>query len=323
MLIDILNRISRAEGGLELSDDAVKSRWVDLINTAARELYESLNLRGSSRTETFDSSFITQEIIALPSKVFVPYCIRRTDNQEIFTFKDQSSRFRESPSNQYAYVFHRFSPLKREILNAGPLVFTIPDVEAAAVNITITGRTDKASFRIETVTIPAGQTSVNSANNWFRVDSLVQDRHDYDVTVSDIDGIELAVLPNNQSEVTYCLYRQDEPRGQSNPWKACEFELHYKPVYEPMLEDSSQFQCGSIYDDVIMWLTLSRSVMLSKRAADDIERLVSLYNRRVDTQLTNIHRTTSVGTNEPVQVPNPFVVAASHEYPQTRLYRRY
>lgn len=315
MLIDILNSISPLKGRLNLADERVKSIWVARINEAARGLYERSELLDSSRTAVFETSELATDVIAFPWYVMVPLRIRNIRTKEIFDFAQQSGRFQEFQSDFNNFTITKRSPLNREILNAGPLTFTLKDTESATFRIS--GRTNKSSSFVETLTITNARSGITAAS-WEDVESITQDVHTYDTTVTDIDDVVVSRIPNNMTEVFYTHYRFKDDWWQ-NTSKQDTLELLYRPIYEPMLDDRSNFQCGSRYDDAIKYMTLSRDALESEKNPG----LAQQYDAKAQAILTGLHANAQTGQRQVVFERNRFLTIGENGHHPQRLYWRY
>lgn len=315
MLIDILNSISPLKGRLNLADERVKSIWVARINEAARGLYERSELLDSSRTAVFETSELATDVIAFPWYVMVPLRIRNIRTKEIFDFAQQSGRFQEFQTDYNNFTIAKRSPLNREILNAGPLTFTLKDTESATFRIS--GRTNKSSSFVETLTITNARSGITAAS-WEDVESITQDVHTYDTTVTDIDDVVVSRIPNNMTEVFYTHYRFKDDWWQ-NTSKQDTLELLYRPIYEPMLDDRSNFQCGSRYDDAIKYMTLSRDALESEKNPV----LAQQYDAKAQAILTGLHANAQTGQRQVVFERNRFLTIGENGHHPQRLYWRY
>lgn len=316
MLIDILTKISRAKGKLNLGDAAVKQSWVDKINDTARSLYEYNELLDENVPIVIRTTNLSAEIVALPADVLVPIQLRNLANQLIFTFSSQTVRFQDCPVEWDKITFIKRSPLCREILNAGPLVFTTADTDTAVYRIA--GRTTKASYHIETLNITNGLTAMTQAF-WIDVESITQDPHATDTTVTDIDGNVMAEIPNANKASSYCLYRFKDAILYKDPSLAGKLELLYKPIFRPMLDDRAEFQCGSRYDDPIMWGTLSRDALITAKDP----KLANAYEGKALELIRQLHAAQKPHVVQVMTEEDRFANLSSNDNHTQRFYRRY
>ena len=79
---------------------------------------------------------------------------------------------------------------------------------------------------------------------------------DVDVIVTDIDGRELASIPNNELNSVYKVFQILE--RSEYPTSIMLYEVLYKQRYQPFINDYDEFTCGDIYDESIYWATLSK-----------------------------------------------------------------
>lgn len=318
MLIDILNSISSVRGKLNLSDTTIKSTWVSRVNEAARGLYERIELLDATRVATFLTADLVTDIIALPWYVMKPIVLRNLETLETFQFTQQAARFQDVPRDWNQFTMVRRSPMNREILNAGPLTFTLKAAESATFRIS--GKTNLSSNHIETLTITNG-LSATTTSFWETVESITQDAHSYDTTVTDIDDNVVSYLPNSLTEVFYTHYRYRDNFSRYFS-KEGYLELLYKPHYEPMLDDRSNFQCGSRYDDAIKYMVLSRDALESIKDPG----LAQNYDAKAMAIVLGLHKNAQSGLQEVVLKPSNMLNVAQQtchgSFPK-RLYRGY
>ncbi len=150
-------------------------------------------------------------------------------------------------------------PLLRDIENAGPLSFTFKAPLLAPLTITVVGATENAAQYTETLSLLAGQSTAVTLQSFESVSSIAKSlTTNSDCDVTDIDGLLLATIPNNQLKVLYTMVEiinnptNSAGNGVNAQPIATFVELLWKPRYNPMVALTDEFQLAG-YDTAIFW----------------------------------------------------------------------
>lgn len=305
-----------SETGLELSVASEKAYAINQVNKASKELFESKDLVDSLNEQliTFstviDSDGNQVQLAALPYYVGKLRAIRNYYTRRQVDFHDMRPRYKSDgwTENLLAFRQRKRSPIQRDILNAAPLTLTITAAESVDFSVIIVGSTANASRVAETITFAAGDLTKTSTNAFVTIDSISNlALHTSDVTITDLDGNTLAVLPNNQFKSEYLIvqildYVAIQP---SVPYLV---EILYKPIFLPFSNDGDEFQCSG-YDDAIFWQVMGNKKAKSSpdQAALAFAKVKKIINDRTGDE--------EQGTDKSVDfLPNPLL--GLYDYPR-------
>jgi hypothetical protein len=207
----ILRRVSAEAGLTKVLQTAQRTHIIDIINEAAEDIYETLDLPGSEREILLRVP--SNMMVALPPYVGEPRAFRQrsttSDNEyhDLWREYGMRSRYVENSSSwaQSWKNFRRkgYSPIQRSIVNAGALTLTIPVIDDTAT-ITITGSTADANRVDEEVVMTAlAMTTSNSFTNIERIGS--NELRDTNIVITDADANEMATLYNDRLETRYMI----------------------------------------------------------------------------------------------------------------------
>lgn len=195
----ILSQAS-AKMGLNPSDTSQRSVLLRFLNEAADELYTQADVAGSVMEQMFKVN--GDQTIALPAYVGQVRALREFNT--MIPWKPQQMRARYNISNWTDYWrtwrLKGKQALESTIDNQSVVAVSCPVIEG--VVLTITGRTPFASSITETLVLDSIVKS--SVNDWIEITALNKNKvNSCDITVTDIDGHPLAVIPNNEKSSTY------------------------------------------------------------------------------------------------------------------------
>lgn len=265
MLRYILSQVAPALG-IDVSNADNRAWVVEQINKAAKELYEGRDLANVEREQALALEGDDQ-MISLPYYMSEVRGVRRYTTRDKLNVQDMRPRYKTDgwANNLLTWREKWKSPLKRNITNEAPVTLTIPDVEAAAFSVVISGSTPNSARVSEEIVFPAGtteKTSVNTFTEIFAFSNLAP--HTYDVTMEDVDGVELSVLPNVADAARYIVVQVLDSFVTSveNPYIV---EVLYKNAFLFMRDDFDDFVCPG-YDDAIVWQTLGNTLAKTRPA---------------------------------------------------------
>lgn len=244
-----------AKLGLNPSDANQKALLTSFVNEGAEELWKTNDLVGALREVvlSFDG---TQKQIALPYYVLSVKGIRWADSGAPITQNDMRPRYQSwDDAKLLNWRDKNKSPLHTAITDESTVTLKLPIVEAKDVIINIIGRTPNSSKVQEKLTIPAGQLSVESTNNYVEIYSITKSAtNTYDITVYDVNSSEISKIPNAELSPRYTIVQILDDKFDGNV-ETSGVEVLYKPVYRPLIEDYDEFQAEG-YDDAVFWKVL-------------------------------------------------------------------
>lgn len=258
-LVTLRARIASERGiNLSASTDYLDSQ----INLAGRELFNSYDLPNSldEMLVTLGSDAYDKQRVSLPWQVAKVRAVMDDAQDYQWDLLDIRHSYQEGTWRPPYYGFRVVksnAALSREIVDTGPLTFTLSAVEADDVSITINGKGANGSRIAEVVIINAGSLAATTTKAYFDVYSI--NKHNVttaDITVTDILGNTVSFIPNFRQLAKF-TWVNIQQRGQSYGQDKV-LRVLYKMFYPDMVEEYDTFICGEEYEDIIYWETLSR-----------------------------------------------------------------
>lgn len=258
-LLNILNTFA-AKQGYDPVDDRVL--LLSIINRAAQEIYEKQDLPGSLMEAVF--MVPADNIIALPYWVGEVRAMKEYYSKNKIELKDMTPTYSYNSWGEIWRVWRllRKSPIQNTITNAAVLLtLTLGAVEADNVVITVTGQTTTAKRVSEVLTIPAGQTVVNSTKNFIDIVSITKaNTCSYDVTITGQDinanAVTFAVIPNDRLDSAYTLIDVSMlPSGGENGTNTRYITVLFKQPLFTMFNDGDEFPAPG-FDTAIVYKAL-------------------------------------------------------------------
>lgn len=226
--------------GLDPTDANDNSLMLQMINEAAREIYNKGDIPGSLDEAVFNLDPTYQ--IAVPNFAANVRGIREYYSHAKQSLTSMAERYLDNPwyRDWERYRIKANSPIMHDVDNAGVLTISVTGgVLFDSGVITITGSTIASARVTETVTMDAAtKTTTNQFRTIHSITSSVPRTYDY--TVSDLVGTVLAVLPNNESFTNYQVLLLS-----SYPWSVVSttqvMEILYKRAFIPFVNDGDEF----------------------------------------------------------------------------------
>lgn len=279
MLGTVLLRVARDTGM-----DAVQQRdkLLDVLNRSAAEMYQEINC---NRIRREISVLVTKDLrIALPSMVGDLLGVRVHTADRPFDVEPMSPRY---VSDTHGYRYHNWrdlgiSPFHTTPTDVNVLTLETPILEDAVV--TITGRTNVAAREVEEITVD--ESPKDTTKLWYpNIQSIVSlSNRNCDITIKDSEGIEVAVLYNNENQTRYKLV--DVSQYFSGPdsvdGQTLVDVLYKEPLYYLTL-DSDQFPAGDIYDNCWYYKAMSLFYRPLANKAKEANDMRTLYQTTIRT----------------------------------------
>lgn len=295
--------LERTGNKMGLNPEQLSEREVLLgfINEAAEELYAQSDMPGSVMEQVFKVN--GDQTISCPSYVGEIRAAREYDSQIAWHINQMRPRY-----NQFSWkdAFRNLRLKNRQalmatVVNQSVGVFTVSVIETPPIVVTISGPTASATMTSEEVTI--SELSVQTVNQYLDYVSVTKDRiNDCDVTLSDVDGTVLTIIPNNQLEASYQIVDVSLCPWLSvgtNPLEHY-LELLYKKALPILFNDSDEFPAQN-YDNIIV-----NKVLQLWAEEQEKEKTALMYDAKATRSLArkteNINRATE---DEVALVANP------------------
>ena len=188
--------------GLDPSVVNERATLLRFLNEAAPELYSQADLVGTLMEQTFKVN--GDQTLTLPSYVGELRAIREQASMQVWHLNQMRPRY-----NQFNWtdMWRNFRLLGKRALmatvtNISKGVITVVSVETPPIVVTVSGPIQGATLVSETITMDSLQKhTFNSFTDYAAVKKNVV--NGYDVTLSDVDGKILTVIPNNELEAKY------------------------------------------------------------------------------------------------------------------------
>jgi hypothetical protein len=247
MLIDVITRLAQ-----DIGYDAVRNRdkLDKLANQAATEIYQELDC---NRIKREVSCLVGRNmLVALPYFIGELQGMRQCASEQLIPLMPMVPRY---ASDTLAYKWKNWRDIGESPFHTLPqsidtLTFETNVIADSAV-VRVTGRTNVAAREAEDVTLdstpkdttklwdPAGVTAISSASV-----------RTSDITVLDSNGVEVAVLYNNQQKTRYKMVDVSKLFwGADNAEDQTVIDILYKAPLFYLSDDSDSFPGGDIYDD--------------------------------------------------------------------------
>lgn len=249
--------------GLDLSNADELAYHIAKVNDAAKEVYDTVDLPGCLREQIFQVDDTDNYQVAFPYYVHKIRAIRfyNTIGGKI-SIQDMRPRYhtnRWGAQESIKYIIkQQNAALCKNITNVAPLIFSLPDdvEENAAIVINIVGKTPSSARILESVTILAGETSVQTDNHFEEVESIEKTAlNNYDIGITSIDGEELGDIPNAELRSNYTIVKireDDLSLAVNNSYSLNTIEVLYKTKFIPFFNNFDEFPAPDC-DKLISW----------------------------------------------------------------------
>ncbi len=248
----ILRRVA-SDTGITNPDENTeqKALLLDLINEAAEEVYESKDLPISLK-ELYLRANSNKEI-ALPPFVGELRGIRQSDDYRLdWKLHDIRPRYQNEAWNNlwYNWRIKGYSPYQTEIENAAPGLIIVP-IADSTIKVTLTGETSNSNRAVETVILSS--VSIPWTKSFLDFNSIKKNKvTDYNITLLDGDGNELAVIYADQKESRYIIVDISlYPNLSSCSDGSYIMEVLYKPRLPRLERDDDEFPVDG-FDSIII-----------------------------------------------------------------------
>lgn len=302
--------------GLSASTQSV---WLDRqINRAAKELHDEYYLYLAEREQVVKLDD-DQQCITLPHYVDTLVACRRYQTRDKIDIESMRPRYRSDrwaepflgrPYNRFRFL--QREALKRSYTNTAPFMVALSADAAADIVLTLVGETENAAKVTDTCTVVAGSRTASFTKSFRKVFEFTKAAvSTEDVTLKDVEGNILAVLPNNLTRVSYPVYQVLE-RTETHGTDQSFFEVLYKLKFEPLVNDNDTFLDES-YDNALYHKVQeyiyekqegkdNQRVLASQKCAASIENINQQYISNPESVVhypegkgTLLHRAVKVG----------------------------
>jgi hypothetical protein len=242
-----------AKAGLNPSATSQRTVMLRWLNEASRELYRQSNPPGSLMEQAFKVN--GDQTISLPWYVGPIQAIREVDSQITWSINRMRPRYNQFnwPDSWRNIRLRNVQALMCTITNQSVITINTPAIETIPPVVTVTGSTLTGSNVSESLTV--NSLTVQTVNQFLDITSVKKNIiNAYDITISDVDGNTLSVLPNCQLQAQYQIVDVS-----ICPWLAVStntlehyVEILYKKANYHLWNDTDEFVFGNDYDDILV-----------------------------------------------------------------------
>lgn len=278
--------------GLDPANEQQRDTMLRILNEAAVELYAENDAVGTLGECLFKIN--GDQTIAFPAFLGYLRAAREWDSRIPWHINQMRPRYNVANWKDCwrNYRIKNRHALHKTLTNSAPIVLTVPVVENPPIEITVAGPTATATSARETIVMDA--VTKSATLNFLDVELLLKDRvNEYDITVSDADGEEIAVIPNNQLESLYLHvdvstfpFQNSDVSTQSH-W----MEVLFKKTMPVLSNDADEFPAKG-FDNVLIdkWLEIyfqeqgdpDRALLHDRKATRTLARIQQDENRATE-----------------------------------------
>lgn len=285
-----IKEILRTEVGLRANSDAEVAYIRNLVNRSAKRIHEEFVLPKVSMEVLL--CLQQNSINALPVFIGDVIAMREFYTEIPITISNMHPRYHEQDWGQFNHVETRdlgYNPLHTKLTNTAPLTFTTPIVESSPITITVMGETTQAGATAEQVVMDA--TSKTLTKSFVKVTAIKKSsRNEYDITVNDADGNEVAVIPNWVTNHRYKLLHVVSGLADGEPGGTLHVECHYRPAFQPFFADTDSFLLEDDFDEAIAYRAAYLNMLPNGETAQ-----ATIYRRRSNNSLNSVARARNFG----------------------------
>lgn len=260
-------------GGLNLNSPEQKLLEIANINSAAEELYAEFDLIGSLWAQYVKVTNTSGMMVSLPHYVGAIRAVRVAAPNMKLALLDQRPRFQAKTWRAKDFIAWQLkgeSYTSRDLSNDGLITVTFVQPCEKVVKVTISGRTNYSEEDSETLTFGVGDTAKTTTKSFETVAINKDVTCRYNATVTDVDGTEIASIPNNQLRPLYLramIFNPPTIESSLNP-NFEYYELLWKLRFKPFINLTDEFLCPG-YDDAILWKVLELTWRFKQASSPD------------------------------------------------------
>ncbi len=239
--------------GLNPSDAAQRAVMLRFLNEAANELYDQSDMVGSLYEDLFKIN--GDQTVAFPLYVGQIRAARPYDTQFPWHINQMRPRYNvvNWPDKWRNFRIKNHQATHTTVRNESQMTVNVAAVETPNVVVMLSGSNDNAEYVSEEIVMDA--VSKVSTNNYNVVKAFIKDRsNNYNLTLTDVDGLEMSILPNNQLEASFLIidcsifpYMNNDGGSPQAHW----LEVLYKKRLSYLSNDGDEFPCQG-FDNILV-----------------------------------------------------------------------
>ena len=288
MLLDVYRNLKSRLG----FKDSERSIIVAKINDAFLEIYDSADLP-ESLDEIIADINVQAQTITLPWFCDNVRKLRWYDQRLPITIDNQENRYHADWGNELWIKKWRKvarEALQTSISNFSILELSIPQPEAEAFTVSITGETTNSSYTNEIVSFTNLETIKVTVGNFKKVKSIAKSRQlSQNLTVKDADGNILAEIPNHLFTFKYLTIQILDQQSSALQQNYSSVEVFYKKAFHPVKDDYDEFLWGNKYDLAIVWKFLEQNKNSFIEALAAQEKCKQVLDQIIANEAVGIH----------------------------------
>jgi len=305
--LELRQRLGR-EIGLRPEDQAQNAILGELINDAARELYEQTDLPNSLREQTIQVNWDNNsQIVTLPAHMMEIRGIR--DYVMAITMHDMRPRYHNHPwptGSMYTFRLVGESAICRSIENDTVLTM---DTQVEDVTVTVSGATEAAA-QISGDFDRLGDGTASTVN-WTEIHSVSKDIYtSSDVIIKNADDQEIARILNYLNSSRYIqlelLERPQTPLSPAVLQPGRTLDVLYKPYFRPLRLNTDVFQVAG-FDVPILYkaVTIYRIRGIDETSTENKILAAKAQNVRSEERFAEVIKSRTQGTEIQLQFGFP------------------
>ena len=301
MAVGYILELAGAKMGLNPSVDRDRKVLLRFLNEAARELYDQADMAGSLMEAAFKVN--GDQTISLPYWVGKIRGIRELSSMQVWHLNQMRPRYNQFNWTDMWRNWRQLGKraLQTSVTNQAQGVITVPAVENPPITVSLSGPVNGASLINEDVVMTS--TTMQTQNTFLDYIAIKKDRvNNYDVTLSDVDGKVLSVIPNCNLQAMYQVI--DVSACPWLPQNTSPFdnyiEMLYKKVLNWLYDDDDEFPAFD-YDLVLV----NKMMQLYKETEDKVD-IATAYDQKATRSAARILEDQNRDTEDMVAlVANP------------------
>lgn len=194
-------RLFSAKTGLNPADTRQREVALRFINEAAYELYMQSDMAGSLMEQCFKVN--GDQTISLPQYVGPVRALRELDSMIPWNLNQMRPRYNQSNWQDYwrNWRVRNTQALQKSITNTAPVAVSVPVADTGLI-VSINGSTLTGSSVTEDITMSS--TYISGVQDFVSIIGVTKNKVTmYDVSILDIDGNVLTVIPNSELAAVY------------------------------------------------------------------------------------------------------------------------
>lgn len=289
MAVESIFRKYGQKVGLKASDSVERQIIADVVNEAARALYNEAEIPHFVKELSGDNAVeaTPDGVLILPSEVFLLRAMRETDTRLPWTLRDVFAKYQEGTLVMalwfsWVVIGHRPLAISMSAYAASTITVQIGTADAT-VMVTITGSTATAEQTSETLTMDAvSKTTTKSFTKIFSITKNITNSENLTIKA----GVNtIATLKNNLLETSYLHVDVSKYPSSTIPLN---MDVLYKEALPYLFNDNDIFADGT-YDDVLLnraigqWAEdndkLEEAILRDRKASRELARRMSNEDR--------------------------------------------